>query len=937
MKNHKKLRLLILATTVSLILSLFFTAPAIADDATPPPATEEPALPPTAEPVVQEEAPTLPEVLDQLPADTSVVVVVDEQVEPLATQSAANVFVVGDPVWCPEGDAPGDNLGDCTKAYTDLFSLIDDIDSGVLVLPDVDGTIWITGGSDISLSDISIDGTNVRFAALSDNSLTLQGGWSGVDGDFSTSGSSVFFKPISIVNWSGTVTINQITVNGTNSTGLEIGTSGDVFLDTVSVTGNDDIGLSVDAGGDIVGAQNITASNNGAAGAELVSSGGVTLAGVNTFENNSETGLIINSAGDIEVEDLTASGNGTGGVSGNGAELNSSTGSVTLVGTNTFENNLESGLVVDVVDDIDIENLTASGNGKVGGSGNGAELNSSTGSVTLAGIMNTFDDNLETGLVVYVAGDIDTENLIASRNGVNGADLNSTGGSVFLSGSNTFNDNDSSGLVVNSFGDIDVENLIASRNGAGGSGGGAELNSLNNSVSLTGTNIFHGNHDTGLFIDAARDVDLENITADGNSTGVDLSLSGSLSLTGVNVFNNRETGLYAEAVGDIDAENITAYQNGLAGGFGNGAELYTLGSFSLVGTNVFIGNHDTGLYVDAVGDIDAENITSNENKASGAEFFTLGNFTLMGTNTFDKNGVDGLFVDAVGNISIENTTARANVGSGIYLETNLDASITCGLFNNNGGYEIEADLPGTLTLSGVDFGGSIDDDLGADEDQLVFISKGCFAYPAAVEKNKIIVPVLPPQPILPINKVKVADGQIVQLNCTQFQGTELTLSNGDGAYVPCQIVDSARLVKLPLTALSSKLPDGISLISNFNLTITKNGQAFKPIQNPGSVWYVDSSASRKKSDSQVLYWNGVEWIEITDQIYPFMSVFFSIPDAMKNANLAILYWDGVNWIELSDSQYFGDGRIVQKGGFINKYGFFEANINFIGTFALVQK
>ena len=840
MKNHKKLKLLILATTVSLILSLFFTAPAIADDATPPPATEEPALPPTAEPVVQEEAPTLPEVLDQLPADTSVVVVVDEQVEPLATQSAANVFVVGDPIWCVEGDAPTPGAGNCTDAYPDLISLIDDIDSGVLVLPDVDGTIWITGGSDISLSDISIDGTNVRFAALSDNSLTLQGGWSGVKGDFSTSGSSVFSIPISIVNWSGTVTINQITVNGTTSTGLEIGTSDDVSLNSVSV------------------------------------------------ENNSETGLIINSAGDIEVKNLTASGNGAGGVSGNGAELNSSSGSVTLTGINTFENNLESGLVVDVVGDIEVENLTASGNGKVGGSGNGAELNSSTGGVTLAGI-NTFENNLESGLVVDVVGD------------------------------------------------IDVENLIASGNGAGGSGGGAELNSLNNSVSLTGTNIFHGNHDTGLFIDAARDVDLENITADGNSTGVDLSLSGSLSLTGVNVFNNRETGLYAEAVGDIDAENITAYQNGLAGGFGNGAELYTLGSFSLVGTNVFIGNHDTGLYVDAVGDIDAENITSNENKASGAEFFTLGNFTLMGTNTFDKNGVDGLFVDAVGNISIENTTARANVGSGIYLETNLDASITCGLFNNNGGYEIEADLPGTLTLSGVDFGGSIDDDLGADEDQLVFISKGCFAYPAAVEKNKINAPVLPPQPILPINKVKVADGQIVQLNCTQFQGTELTFSNGDGAYVPCQIVDSARLVKLPLTALPSKLPDGISLVSNFNLTITKNGQAFKPVQNPGSVWYVDSSASRKKSDSQVLYWNGVEWIEITDQIYPFMSVFFSIPDAMKNANLAILYWDGVNWIELSDGQYFGDGRIVQKGGFINKYGFFEANINFIGTFALVQK
>jgi hypothetical protein len=948
MRSNKNFRLLMIATTISLILSLFVAAPAIADDATPPPAaTEEPTVEP-----VQDIPTTLPEVLDQLPADTTVVVVVDQQAEPLVTQSAANIFVAGDPIWCPDGDAPTPGAGDCTATYLDLFSLIDDIDSGALVLPAEDGTIWIMGGNDNSslISDISIDGSNPNFT-IWNKSLTIQGGWSGISGSFFTSGTSVFSVPISVVNWGGAVTINQITIDGTNSIGLEIQTAGDVSLNDIFSNNNDDAGLSVDAIGDI-DINNLTASSNGAGGAfgngaELNSStGSVTLIGINTFEDNLETGLFVDVGGDIDIENITASGNGAGGVSGNGAELSSSAGSVTLTGVNNiFEDNLETGLLVDSVGDIDLENITASGNGTGGASGSGAELNSSTGSVTLAGINNIFEDNLETGLLVDSVGDIDLENITASGNGTggasgSGAELNSSTGSVTLVGiSNIFEDNLETGLLVNSLGDIDLENVTASGNGSGGVfGSGAELNSLY-SVSLAGTNIFNNNRDAGLFIDVVGDVDLENITANGNTTGAELNLSGSLSITGVNVFNNNdETGLYAEVIGDIDAENITANYNGLSSGFGNGVELYAAGYFYLIGTNILNGNHDTGLYVDAVGNIGAENVTASYNKASGAEFFTLGSFTLIGENVFNKNNLDGLFVDAVGNISIENVNASLNGGSGIYLETDSNASITCGLLRNNAGYEIEADLSGILTLSGVDFGGSIDDDLGVDEDQLVFISNGCFRYPHENDgRSKVVAPVLPPLPILPVNEVNAMDGQIVKLDCGLFQGTLITLLNGDGAYVPCQIVDSARLIKLPDVALPGKLTDEGSLVSSFNLTITKDGQVFKPIENPGSIWYVDSSTAIKDSGSQVLYWNGLEWIEITDQMYPFMSIFFAIPDAMKNTNLAILYWDGSNWTELSDNQYFGDGRMVQKGGHINKGGFFEASVNFMGTFALVQK
>ncbi len=1078
MKSHKFFNLLFMATTISLILSLFFTATAIADDSTPPTATEEPVIPPTVEPVatldpiVQEIPTTLPEVLDQLPADITVIIMVDDQIEPMATLEAANTFVVGDPIWCPDGDPPIPGVGNCTTTYLDLFSLIDDIDNGVIPQPAEDGTIWIMGGNDASSSDISIDGTSLNFSTWSNYSLTLQGGWDGTSTIGSNiSGSSVFSVPVSIVNWGGPVTINQIVIDGTNSTGLEIETSGDIALDEVSsinnsgngaeltslgsvtLTGvnifddNDDVGLYISAADDI-DAENLSADGNGSGGiagngAELYStSGSVTLSGINTFEDNFDAGLYVEATGDVDVENVTASGNGgsgaelassAGGVNligtlvfedntltglfvdafadidaenitasdngAGGADLNSSGGSVFLSGSNIFVDNDVTGLVVDALGDIDVISVTASGNGSGGVSGGGAELNSSTGNVSVTGV-NFFDDNFESGLFVDVVGDIDAENITASNNGSNGADLSSSAGAVFLSGTNVFNDNNTSGLVVDSFGDIDVSNVTASGNGAGS---GAELDSSTGNVSLTGTNVFEdnndnglsvdaggdidaenitaggngaifgtgaefnssgsvsltgvntftGNKDAGLFIDAVGDVDVENVTAVDNSIGAELNLSGALSIVGDNVFNNNDgVGLYVDAVGDINAENLTVNDNGVDNALGNGAELYTLGSFSLVGTNVFNGNNNTGLYVDAFGEIDVENVTANNNGVggvfgNGAEFYSLSSFTLSGVNTFNDNYSDGLFVHAVLGVAIDETYAGFNGGNGLYIETDGSASVTCGVLNDNIGYEIEADLLGLLTLNGVDFGGSIDSNLGVDEDQLLLVSNGCFTYPpidngedddndddsgsdggnVGDDFDALSLPVLP------VNNLIGKDGQTVALDCTKFQGTLVTLVNGDGAYIPCFIVDSARLVKLPVDALPGDLPPGNTMVSSFNLSITKDGQVVQPIDMPGSIWY----ANTQDPAAQIVYWDGSDWVDAEDRIYPFMRVFFAIPDALKNLDLAILYWDGVKWVELLDNQNIGDGRIVQKGGHVSAEGFFEGSVNFIGTFVLVQK
>ena len=392
----------------------------------------------------------------------------------------------------------------------------------------------------------------------------------------------------------------------------------------------------------------ITASDNDSIGINITTTlGSVFISDFVTTNDNNESGLIIDASSDIDLSNVSADGNGTGGVTGSGAELNSTSGAISLLGTNIFTNNLNNGIAIDANQDVDIVNITASDNGSIG------------------------------------------------------VNITATLGSVFVSSSLLVNDNGESGLVVDAFSDIDLSNLSADGNGASGViGSGAELNSSSGAVFLAGTNIFTNNLNSGLVVDAFTNIMLDNITASNNGlTGASLNSSGSLSLFGINIFsNNAETGLYAEVVGDIDAENISAENNGVISGLGGGAEFYTLANFSLSGTNFFSNNNNTGLYIEATGgEIIAENITASNNGfgsggGNGVEAYALSNFTLSGISEFNGNYADGLFVYAGTGINIENASASSNNGNGIYVETNGNATLTCGMLSNNLGYQIEADV-----------------------------------------------------------------------------------------------------------------------------------------------------------------------------------------------------------------------------------------------------
>src|SRR5262249_16071020 len=137
---------------------------------------------------------------------------------PLGSQAAQDYLNSGDPVWCPATlGAPTPGAGGCSASTGDLASLFATFTA---LSPNVNGTIWIMQGADSSTP--SLDGSGL---AMSNFTLTLKGGWSGTSGDSTISGTSDFTHPISIIHWSNTVTLSNITITGAAGTGLTVSSS----------------------------------------------------------------------------------------------------------------------------------------------------------------------------------------------------------------------------------------------------------------------------------------------------------------------------------------------------------------------------------------------------------------------------------------------------------------------------------------------------------------------------------------------------------------------------------------------------------------------------------------------------------------------------------------------------------------------------------------
>jgi hypothetical protein len=563
------------------------------------------------------------------------------------------------------------------------------------------------------------------------------------------------------ISTKGAVTLNNVLASGNvNGYGAQIINNVDPAVPSaVTLTGtnifndnNGGYGLYVATFGRVT-ISNLYANSNTGIGAGIVNSGGntpqpVTLTGTSEFKYNTIFGLFITSHGAITLNNITANSNGQTGASL--ALSGSAVSNITLKGTNAFNDNGNTGLIVQGNNNgaIAINNITASGNGTSGSTGSGAEILFVT-NVTITGLNNTFDSNYNNGLYVSARGVITLSNIKASFNGLGGgvgygASLSNTASgpsvpkAVVLLGTNVFNSNDFDGLLINTYGAVTVNNVSASDNGQGGSSGSGAyiINSGSTNpqkVTLNGVNTFNDNMEYGLLVISKGAILASSMTANSNGFyGVFLQnntgpVTSTVTLKGTNVFSgNVNDNLFVQAAGLITLNNIKANSSTT----GSGAFISNAGSFTagvnIFGVNEFNFNNLHGLHVQSNGAIRVNSVTANGNGAGGGHGTWLNNansgikagVTVTGTNTFNDNLTgEGLFIWSLGTVRTNNLTAVSNGGRGVSIDNGtlfvlydpIGSVIMTGanVFSGNGSHNLYIDSFGLVSLANINSTGSV--------------------------------------------------------------------------------------------------------------------------------------------------------------------------------------------------------------------------------------
>jgi hypothetical protein len=544
MHPNKRLSLFSLALISAMLMSAILPLAAYADDGAPPadPGTETGPvdLPPVEETDEEPVAPTeteveepvsLPEILEQAPEGTEVVVL-DENSEPLplVTEEAAGIIVTGDPMWCPDGQTPGTDMDDATQDCTDGFSTFNGdgaADAGLLsVLSTVsgNGTIYIANDYDYTLEQsgsIVLNGS-----ALTLSNLVIQGGWD-FTGDALSGTSNLGTVSLEITNWTGSVTLNDLVSTADNtSAALTVDTTGNIIVDNVSVTDN-----ATGSGAELDSCQydNLTGLCTG--------SGDITVSN-STFDDNNFNGLVTDSAGNTTLTNVQADNNGLNGAQITGSDEDG-TGDVTVTG-GSFSNN-DNGSGLDVLSDgsLTLTNVIADYN-------NVGALLDVFGDITLSG--GSYNYNDFDGIEAWSAGNISLSDVDASLNTELGAYLDATygSGSVTVDNFSTFTGNGEMGLLaLTADGDITLQDVTV--DGLDTTWLGAWLKSFDGGDILVQDSTFTQMTDVGLLVVTGGLVTLDNVTAtDNGGNGVEVySLYTFACFGGNNIVVNVDNGTFA--------------------------------------------------------------------------------------------------------------------------------------------------------------------------------------------------------------------------------------------------------------------------------------------------------------------------------------------------------------------------------------------------------
>ncbi len=485
--------------------------PPVIEPADPPaelqvnPDPEEPAAEPpvgegdpvdlaSAEETPIEEPASLPEILQQFPEETGLIVInEDGDPEPLASMEAAEILVVGDPVWCPAGQIPTPGANGCTLARAGFDELIADLSSGTY---SGNGAIWVESSYDANEDSARIlfDGGDLPTL----NDLTINGGWNGISGStiIDPASPSVLDDRLVIRNWIGTVSVSNLEIQNTSGgASLRIITDGNISVNNVTVSG------SVDGAGAFL-------NNCLDSGAGCTGSGDLSVVD-SEFNNNFINGLTIRASDEVLIQDVTADSNGRDGINLNTYD---SVGADVTIKDTTVTNNTQDGIQINNVGgDLTLKAVTASDNGS-----EGIIIADNQGNISGSSI--TANGNNEEGIEIDDSrGDVTLSGVTANDSINNeGVDIHNTNGNLKLSSVTTENNNLEGIEVFNVDGSLGFYCVKSSVNG----GAGIYVDVDHDFTIKCSQSMDNGG--VGLQIDTAPTAQLLSFTATGN-TGVDIS------------------------------------------------------------------------------------------------------------------------------------------------------------------------------------------------------------------------------------------------------------------------------------------------------------------------------------------------------------------------------------------------------------------------------
>lgn len=771
-RHNKRLVLLVLATT--LIFSLLNFQIVLAEGEVPeePPAVTQP------EPEVQEDSQvSSPEPgetdpveeenafpLSQSPAETTELVVLDTQGDPvpLASNAALEVIKDPDPYFFKNGVKYEFSASDCDPSEDEVVACGNPIQAALDYLaikgwtPDNNKVLIEAGNYDTSLEPIpgiTLDGDS--WLKTAPGLLILSGAGSGDDALENT----IITASFTIKN------MKSLTLSGFSLIGglLVTDNIGSLTLNDISVTGSTADGLKVENHTGSVKLEKVTVSANDADGADIQATGSVQVLD-SSFSQNDAGGLVIITPGSILLNKVSADNN----LDGDGLNLNNLGGTGTIRILNTLGSNSASGNTAGYgiqaysKNLIVINGLTATGNGS-----GGAILDNKTGTAGIILYNSRFDGSTAgAGAEVLTSGSIRLEDISASGNlagtGINLDNTSGLGSVTVLKGQ--FDINQGNGLVIRTKGAVVLNQVGASANTLMG----ADINNDGTLVrnvqllSTFGENMFNRNGDTGLKIVTHGSVTLNNVTAVMNMlAGVpeleldehylhggvlidNTSGTAGVRIVGANISYNSGNftiGLNVDTNGAVYLRSLTASNNHWGADINNLGSLDNRKGISII-QSTFNNNANAGIIATTFGNIIVNNINAIGNQGPRAvglqnvvgSIVGVSLLSTLGENLILNNAGTGLEITTAGNVILSKLNASNNGAIGVNLPNQIqgvgNVRVTDSTFDNNGDTGLIIQTEGAISLLSV----SASNNGGTDNSNGAYLGGG--ARSVSVVKSK---------------------------------------------------------------------------------------------------------------------------------------------------------------------------------------------------------